>query len=410
MIIDVFGWRNHAMQHYRHLMYWMPKLAHANPWPVLSRILDELEENPVYLAQLIAERICPDRMTKFQLIKASKLQALLDSLSASVAMFGMGFAPSKCKMLLPDWVGLAPSLTLVMKPADKTPGQPDSMVSAQSPEQQALLTYFSTVSPSHGPGVIPGSRPVIYLDGPHFVWYRNLQAAYYTLWTELDRKRFEKEKVRVEHRESWISHKTLAHLPKLGHSALPIDQQLDPVHSPHSESTRALLATEAPKYQVEKSVFLDPKHALVIRGTAQLTTSEPEYDDRWVALRRSHEYHFLPNELTAHEQAEGTVLAVGVVTPMPDALENQKARFSYNNSSSKSADRKDPGSLPPVPHPAPERLLRMWLSQLQEHNPGLAECTLVMRTSNSNERSARNSSPSDFQSEADIPHAQASRI
>lgn len=69
MIIDIFGWRNHAMQHYRHLMYWMPKLAHANPFPVLLRIVDELDENPIYLAHLIAERISPDRMTKFQLIQ-----------------------------------------------------------------------------------------------------------------------------------------------------------------------------------------------------------------------------------------------------------------------------------------------------------------------------------------------------
>ncbi|VDP82162.1 unnamed protein product [Echinostoma caproni] len=41
-----------------------------------------------------------------------KLQAFLDSLNASVAMFGMRFAPSKCKMLLQDWVDPAPSLTL----------------------------------------------------------------------------------------------------------------------------------------------------------------------------------------------------------------------------------------------------------------------------------------------------------
>ncbi|VDP89318.1 unnamed protein product [Echinostoma caproni] len=41
-----------------------------------------------------------------------KLQAFLDSLSASVSMFGMRFAPSKCKMLLQDWIGPAPSLTL----------------------------------------------------------------------------------------------------------------------------------------------------------------------------------------------------------------------------------------------------------------------------------------------------------
>ncbi|VDP41817.1 unnamed protein product, partial [Echinostoma caproni] len=39
-----------------------------------------------------------------------KLQGFLESLSAGVAMFGMRFALSKCKMLLQDWVGPAPSL------------------------------------------------------------------------------------------------------------------------------------------------------------------------------------------------------------------------------------------------------------------------------------------------------------
>ncbi|VDP88907.1 unnamed protein product [Echinostoma caproni] len=30
-------------------------------------------------------------------------------------MFGMSFAPSKCKTLLQDWVGPAPSLTLIVE-------------------------------------------------------------------------------------------------------------------------------------------------------------------------------------------------------------------------------------------------------------------------------------------------------
>ena len=41
-----------------------------------------------------------------------KLQALLNCLSNSVGMFGMRFAPSKCKMLLQDWVDSTPNLTL----------------------------------------------------------------------------------------------------------------------------------------------------------------------------------------------------------------------------------------------------------------------------------------------------------
>ncbi|VDP92983.1 unnamed protein product, partial [Echinostoma caproni] len=38
----------------------------------------------------------------------AKLQSFLESFSASVAMFGMRFQPSKCKLLLRDWVGPAP--------------------------------------------------------------------------------------------------------------------------------------------------------------------------------------------------------------------------------------------------------------------------------------------------------------
>ncbi|VDP95639.1 unnamed protein product [Echinostoma caproni] len=53
---------------------------------------------------------------------SGKFWAFLDGLSASVSMFGMRFAPLKCKMLLHDWVGSAPSLTLtgeVMEEVDK---------------------------------------------------------------------------------------------------------------------------------------------------------------------------------------------------------------------------------------------------------------------------------------------------
>ncbi|VDP91503.1 unnamed protein product [Echinostoma caproni] len=42
-----------------------------------------------------------------------KLQAFLDSFSASVAMFAMRFTLSKCKMSLKDWVGSAPNLKLI---------------------------------------------------------------------------------------------------------------------------------------------------------------------------------------------------------------------------------------------------------------------------------------------------------
>ncbi|KAA0195249.1 Evolutionarily conserved signaling intermediate in Toll pathway mitochondrial [Fasciolopsis buskii] len=371
MIIDIFGWRNHAMQHYRHLMYWMPKLAHANPFPVLLRIVDELDENPIYLAHLIAERISPDRMTKFQLIQLNS--------------------------------------------EDVITGQPTSLVSAQSPEQQALLSYCATrASANTESGSALRPEPVIYLDGPNFVWYRTLQAAYYTLWTELDRGRLEKEKIRVHRRESWIKHKTLMELPQLGHNALPIDRQLDPVPKLPKSSIQALRLSETVELPVDKTAFLDPKHVLATQGSAQLTTSEPEYDNRWLSLRRSHEYCFLPNELTIHEQGEGTILAVGVVTPTEDALENQKIRFTHDGPLVTSTEAIDLSTLPPVPKLAPEQLLRLWLTQLDKNNPGLSQATLVMRTLNPKSESTNSdpghSDPTSHTDDENEPQTQAYRF
>ena len=40
------------------------------------------------------------------------LQDLLCSLDKSAAMFGMRFAPPKCKMMLQDWVGVTPNLSI----------------------------------------------------------------------------------------------------------------------------------------------------------------------------------------------------------------------------------------------------------------------------------------------------------
>ncbi|VDP26324.1 unnamed protein product [Echinostoma caproni] len=48
-----------------------------------------------------------------------ELQAFLDGLNASVSLFGIRFAPSKCKMLLQDWVGPVPRLTLTGEVIDQ---------------------------------------------------------------------------------------------------------------------------------------------------------------------------------------------------------------------------------------------------------------------------------------------------
>ena len=52
----------------------------------------------------------------FNFVNEGQLQVLLNKLSECVAMFGMRFEPSKCNMLLQDWVGLTPTLTLADEP------------------------------------------------------------------------------------------------------------------------------------------------------------------------------------------------------------------------------------------------------------------------------------------------------
>ena len=44
--------------------------------------------------------------------EASKLQRLLDRLTVSAGLFGMCFAPRKCKFLVQYWMDPAPNLTL----------------------------------------------------------------------------------------------------------------------------------------------------------------------------------------------------------------------------------------------------------------------------------------------------------
>ena len=68
-IVEVFGFRSTVMTYYRRMMYWLPKLRHANPWPVVERLPDDIEgEDALRLAQLVAARICPDPSTEFTTI------------------------------------------------------------------------------------------------------------------------------------------------------------------------------------------------------------------------------------------------------------------------------------------------------------------------------------------------------
>ncbi|KAG5443394.1 hypothetical protein CSKR_113667 [Clonorchis sinensis] len=335
MIIDIFGWRCHAMTHYRHLMYWVPKLAHANPWPVAQHILDDLDEDPLHLARLIAERICSDPMAELRLVRLSD---------------------SKCD----------------------NSQQPSSMISAQTPEQMALLTYAVNGNRTSK----SAQKTVIYLDGPHFVWYQRLQGAYYTLWTELDVSRLKKEAECAKLRDQTASKPDLSCLPVFGHFGSSVDSELDEV----PEAATATMPAQIQRH-VRQSlpITTDISRIPSDRPTTQMSRVQPEYDNRWLALRRSHTYSFLPGQLTIHEQAEGTILAVGVVTPISDALVNQKTVFTHHVSEGlKSADDSPERfstvpEIPPVPQPAPPSLIRTWLKELQFQNPCLANATLVIR-------------------------------
>ena len=46
----------------------------------------------------------------------SEMRAILNKLNNSAALFGMRFTPSKCKVLLQDWLGSNPNLLLADEP------------------------------------------------------------------------------------------------------------------------------------------------------------------------------------------------------------------------------------------------------------------------------------------------------
>ncbi|CAH8629588.1 unnamed protein product [Schistosoma margrebowiei] len=342
MIIDVFGWRNHAMNAYRRLMYWMPKLYYSNPWTLPLRIVDDLDLDPIKLGCLIAERICPDRMTEFTVVQMSS----------------------------------------------SNPDRPDSLISAQSPEQRALLAYC-TNKQIHNDQInnTQCTKPTIYLDGPHYVWFRNLQAAYYTLWTEIDADRLKKE----------INSVKVNEVPK--HSA---DEPYNLSFFNYSNDSSNIVLNSSNSQNANRSLF---PHMSLLPTVSSVGTElhhcnednvftrfiskcEPEFDKRWLSIRQSHVYKYLPSNLCQHEQGEGTILAVGVVVPKPDALDNQKKLYDWEVSNrihhTDSKDRKQQNqeerySLPQIPSPASSALIRLWLSELHAKNPFFDDAALVIR-------------------------------
>ncbi|KAL7057503.1 hypothetical protein AAHC03_017189 [Spirometra sp. Aus1] len=354
-IVEVFGFRSHVMTHYRRMMYWVPKLRHANPWPVIERLPDDLDDYSAYLAHLVAARISPDPNTEFTVIQAN-----------------------------PSQDGVKPS------PSSSTPS---CLVSAQSAIQRGLLSAYISSAAVAGDG--SQSPRVIYLDGPQFVWYRQLQLAYYVLWADLDSERLRKQTelkqktdtvLDLVPEDSWDYRICGSDRDKpvqlqrtmLRHPALP-DADLTSSSIQKSEGGSSLMEIKPNRRSLTAS---NERRETILRKRAL-----------WSALRNQNQLlTHLPEQLTRHEQAEGTIFALGVVGPVADALEHQRVLFDWEATRGVTApddaagglpSATAPDYLPTVPAPAPARLLRSWLKELRVHNPALDAATVVLRADNS---------------------------
>ncbi|CAH8607825.1 unnamed protein product [Heterobilharzia americana] len=218
--------------------------------------------------------------------------------------------------------------------------------------------------------------------------YLTLQAVYYTLWTEIDSNRLRREIDSVQaNRLSKHSAEKPWDSTFLKYSKDSSDLVLNSSHLknadhlllPHASLLTAINPVNTEAYQLDQNTA----------DTRFIAKSEPEYDHRWLTIRQSHTYNYLPNSLCQHEQAEGTVLAVAVVVPKPDALENQKKLYEWEVSNrvdrldsqdSFRQKRNDERScFLQVPLPASSSLIRLWLNELQSKNPCFNNATLVIR-------------------------------
>ncbi|VUZ39338.1 unnamed protein product, partial [Hymenolepis diminuta] len=335
-IVEVFGFRSYVMTQYRRIMYWVPKLRHANPWPVLEHLPDDLEgEDAIRLAHLVAARICPDPNTEF-------FTAILNE-----------------------------------ENGNPTPGSPNSIVSAQSVIQRALLSAYVTTLKNNA---MSSESRVLYLDGPQFVWYRNLQLSYYVLWGHLDEQR-----LRTQVRKTQEEKERLKSIPDPTSWDYPIPGSerekfipLVPVASEESalpplqilEQENALRILRDADLEESIACLQPKKNSLARRGsvsTAERRRALWAVDPQHQSALLTH----LPESLSRHEQGEGTILAVGVVTPISSALESQKRAYG---------DEETLGTHPnSLPLPAPASLIQEWLNGLRKVNPALDRATVVIR-------------------------------
>ncbi|PAA82740.1 hypothetical protein BOX15_Mlig033133g2, partial [Macrostomum lignano] len=125
-ISRIFGTESYVMTKFQRMMYWMPKLRHADPWPAVRLTSSGLQYLPAPesfrdLAVRALRRMCPDPETR-------------------VTTYSM----------------------------DGPPGSDLFVASAQAPAQQQLLTDMAA-----------GAH--VYLDGPNWVWFGEHRLSYYAL-------------------------------------------------------------------------------------------------------------------------------------------------------------------------------------------------------------------------------------
>uniref|UniRef100_A0A5K3EQP4 ECSIT domain-containing protein n=1 Tax=Mesocestoides corti TaxID=53468 RepID=A0A5K3EQP4_MESCO len=327
-IVEIFGFRSHVMTHYRRMMYWVPKLRHVNPWPVTESLPDDLEgEDASRLAQLVAARICPDVNTEFTTVTA-------DSKDAKI---------------------------------------PSCLVSAQSSTQRALLSAYATDFKQKGT-----QDGILYLDGPQFVWFRTLQLAYYVLWGNVDKQRLQTQ---LEYSQATARKLTsitdfASWEYRIYGSEKDSFAPLQVVQAPEAAPIGTSLPIQRDVADSSSALFpLRPKKSSLLRKGD--TTVAERRRALWAGFEPTHQITHLPEHLTRHEQAEGVILAVGVVAPVPNALENQARAYGGETS----GELPDPTVSLPVP--APDALVRQWLIALRELNPGLDGATVVIRKRNS---------------------------
>ncbi|VDN39730.1 unnamed protein product, partial [Dibothriocephalus latus] len=184
---------------------------------------------------------------------------------------------------------------------------PSCLVSSQSAVQRGLLSaYISSAVTGDG----SQSPRVIYLDGPQFVWYRQLQVC-------------------SQRDSAWIA--DFSFHPHLNMGCHSWDYRIygsdrdKPVQLQRTMLTNhALPYTETTSSSVAKSeggsslTEIKPNRRSL---TASSQRSQTIHRKRalWLALRNQNQHlTHLPEQLTRHEQAEGTIFALGVVGPVAD--------------------------------------------------------------------------------------------